>query len=62
MFTPWGKADFVSTLADGVVSVSTPSHGGIYLDGARNAVVHEVWRDTSAAAGGGWHEEIDPIT
>ena len=32
MFTPWGKADFIYTLAPGITSVSTPSHGGLHLD------------------------------
>lgn len=30
--TPWGRADHVTSLGeDGIVSVSTPSHGGIYV-------------------------------
>lgn len=51
-FTPWGRADFAETLAPGIVTVSTPSHGGIHLDPAQNAKVHEVWR-----AADGWYEE-----
>lgn len=31
MGTPWGTADRVTELADGVYSVSTPSHGGIMV-------------------------------
>jgi hypothetical protein len=29
--TPWGKADSVEIIADGIYTVSTPSHGGILL-------------------------------
>jgi hypothetical protein len=29
--TPWGKADSVEIIADGIYSVSTPSHGAILL-------------------------------
>lgn len=31
MDTPWGKADSVELIADGIYTVSTPSHGGILL-------------------------------
>jgi hypothetical protein len=31
MNTPWGYADQIDTLADGVLEVSTPSHGGILV-------------------------------
>ena len=31
MRTPWGNADQVYTLAEGIVDVSTPSHGGIMV-------------------------------
>jgi hypothetical protein len=35
--TPWGAADHVETIAPGIRSVSTPSHGGILLDAAQRA-------------------------
>lgn len=50
--TPWGKADYVRYVAPGIAVVSTPSHGGVKLDRARNALVHEAWRGK-----GGWYEE-----
>jgi len=50
--TPWGTADNVCSVAPGVQSVSTPSHGGIKLSPARNAAVHPAWRNRS-----GWYEE-----
>ena len=34
-FTPWGEADGQETLAEGIISYSTPSHGGIYLSPER---------------------------
>jgi hypothetical protein len=52
MFTPWGTSDSSKKHADGVVEVSTPSHGGFHLDPERNAKVHAAWRDK-----GGWYEE-----
>lgn len=33
--TPWGIADNVITLADGIISYSTPTHGGIWLSASR---------------------------
>jgi len=35
MYTPWGKSDSKVVLAEGVVSYSTPSHGGIWLSQER---------------------------
>ena len=37
MFTPWGLSDNVEELAEGIKSVSTPSHGGIWLSTERQA-------------------------
>jgi len=34
-FTPWGVCDGVEHLADGIVFVSTPSHGGFWLNNER---------------------------
>ena len=51
-FTPWGSADFVESLAPGITSVATSSHGGIHLDPMRNAMVALVWRNPN-----GWYEE-----
>lgn len=31
MRTPWGESDYDDQVAEGVVSVSTPSHGGILV-------------------------------
>lgn len=51
-YSPWGKVDRVTTIADGIYSVGTASHGGIKLDRRRNASVPACVR-----APGGWYEE-----
>lgn len=38
IYTPWGKADSVKPILNGVVSVSTPSHGGL-------RVTHKAFND-----------------
>ncbi|MBX3528542.1 MAG: hypothetical protein KF904_20265 [Rhodoblastus sp.] len=50
--TPWGPSQSADQIAAGVVSYSTSSHGGIHLDAAHNAQVHEAWRTAE-----GWYEE-----
>ena len=37
--TPWGIADGQEILADGIISYSTPSHGGIRLSAERQAKI-----------------------
>lgn len=37
MFTPWGISDSQTEIADGIIEVSTPSHGGIWLSTERQA-------------------------
>lgn len=50
--TPWGFADSVRLLADGIYSVSTPSHGGIKLSADCNNAIPDFMR-----LRGGWYEE-----
>jgi hypothetical protein len=50
--TPWGRAQFTWTYADGIARHSTAGHGGFYLDPLRNADVHAAWRHPD-----GWYEE-----
>jgi len=52
MDTPWGEADFVEELAEGIYLVSTPSHGGFKLSEERNAQIPEAFRRED-----GWYEE-----
>lgn len=44
METPWGQADDIRILDDGLLFCSTPSHGGFHLDAERNALIQEGWR------------------
>ena len=37
--TPWGQAETVTEIAPGIYAITTASHGGIYLDDDRNAIV-----------------------
>jgi hypothetical protein len=39
MDTPWGRAEEVVEIASGILSVITPSHGGIILDATRTAAM-----------------------
>ena len=59
MRTPWGTAQHVTQLADGVCFVSTASHGGFKLSAERNAKVPKAWREGSFGGQGlqGWYEE-----
>ncbi|KKN55604.1 hypothetical protein LCGC14_0580760 [marine sediment metagenome] len=50
--SPWGAVQSTDVLADGIVSVSTASHGGIKLDADRQAAMPEGW-----SKDGGWYEE-----
>ena len=57
--TPWGTAQTVRTLADGIVSVTTARHGGIRVSPERMELIPEdlrrgciEWSD-----GTGWFEE-----
>jgi hypothetical protein len=57
--TPWGQPDYQREIAPGIHIVSTPSHGGFFLDAAHNAQVPAAWRAASfnGQAEGGWYEE-----
>lgn len=52
MHTPWGEADHVEHVAPGVMQVSTPSHGGLYVDHIRNQKIPAALRRDD-----GWYEE-----
>lgn len=61
MNTPWGQADqvkhIIATGHDGIVWVSTPSHGGFHLSDAYRAAMPEALRVIPTFAGGNWYEE-----
>ena len=50
--TPWGKAQVVTDIAEGIHSVSTAGHGGIKLDRKRQLEMPKLLRRP-----GGWYEE-----
>jgi hypothetical protein len=49
--TPWGAADYVHVVADGITEYSTPSHGGIGITQSRLMEMPPALRD------GLWYEE-----
>lgn len=57
--TPWGPADHVTTIADGIHFISTPGHGGFHLDAKRNATIPEADKAQTWNQQGrrGWYEE-----
>lgn len=55
--TPWGPANETSKIAEGIISVSTSSHGGIHLDRKRQAKVTRMIPDFKPFAGAPWYEE-----
>ena len=54
--SPWGRIDVVTPLGPDAVSVTTPSHGGIWVTPDALARIPEPLRAT-AYSGGGWFEE-----
>ena len=42
--TPWGVPDSITELAEGIVSVSTSSHGGYWISDARLTEMPEKYR------------------
>lgn len=50
--SPWGTIDFVHPYAEGMVWVSTPGHGGLWLSNERLAAMPAEQRSAD-----GWYEE-----
>lgn len=44
--SPWGQIDGAQTLAPGIVTVSTPGHGGIHLDRKHSAIIKKLLGDS----------------
>lgn len=56
--TPWGLADNVEPVADGIAFVSTPSHGGYLLSGAALEQMPAYFKAaTFGNVGPRWYEE-----
>ena len=57
MDTPWGKAQSFTNVADGIVAVSTASHGGYHVFDGALAVIKKRFPGYVPFAGEGWYEE-----
>jgi hypothetical protein len=57
MHTPWGAADTVRTIADGIKKVSTPSHGGFFVSPERMVDMPAGLAAIQPFAGKNWYEE-----
>lgn len=57
--TPWGRADHVEQLAEGIWHVATPSHGGLFVDEPYRSQMPLSWREATFNGQGkrGWFEE-----
>ncbi len=57
--TPWGKLQSFEVLAPGIVSCSTSSHGGYFVDSKVNACIPTLIKAASHCGNGfdGWYEE-----
>lgn len=55
--SPWGKPDFQKEIAPGIISLSTPGHGGYWLSKEMRAQMPETLRRKTPFAGEGWYEE-----
>ena len=57
--TPWGIANYIEPVCDGVVAFYTPSHGGFYVDPDHLHKIPSHWRAASFNGQGkkGWFEE-----
>jgi len=58
--SPWGTVDLATPIAEGIVFVSTPSHGGFWLSPARLAEIVKISpknRKTFGEYAACWYEE-----
>jgi hypothetical protein len=58
--TPWGLIDYVTQLAEGIWSVSTPGHGGFILDDAHAELIPESIKPVTGD-NHYWEEDFDYI-
>ena len=59
MLTPWGRADHVADIGNGILRVDTPSHGGYFVPAQLNRLIPTSWRKATWNLQGlaGWYEE-----
>lgn len=55
--SPWGKVQDAEEVAPGIISVTTPSHGGMWLSDERRAQMPEALRAVPTTPGGNWYEQ-----
>jgi hypothetical protein len=55
--TPWGRATTRERVAPGLWAVSTPSHGGYYVEPAALERIPEAFRAATFARSPHWYEE-----
>ncbi len=60
--SPWGIIQAATEIADGILSVSTASHGGYYLSPERQAVLERRLPGVRPYAGKPWYEEDEDWT
>lgn len=57
MNTPWGNAQTVEAIADGIQCVTTAGHGGFKLSDEKHAEIRQRFPTFTTFAGGQWYEE-----
>jgi Domain of unknown function (DUF7007) len=57
--SPWGVVDARDEIARGVWSVSTPGHGGLWVDPSRRLEIPPSCRTTNYSSGGWFEEDMD---
>ena len=55
--SPWGPIQYAHNLAEGIVFVSTASHGGFWLSQERRDAVPALWRRYAAHWAHGWGDQ-----
>lgn len=55
--SPWGPIQYAHNLAEGIVFVSTASHGGFWLSQERRDAVPALWRRYAASWSHGWGDQ-----
>ena len=59
IYTPWGPSDYVKDLPLGAVSVSTSSHGGIWIPLDLYNRLPSGLQETAYSSGGWYEEDFD---
>lgn len=59
MNSPWGAIQTMTEVAPGILQVTTPSHGGLYVTADLVAQMPEHLRETPYSSGGWFEEDVD---